>query len=162
MIKKNTVFDFLAEVMVIYGITVISIVICTFLFGSEAKGISTMFALGRSGIPMATLMQFLLMAFLVSVVRWICFTDKLIKNASIAVRSIVMIVSIILIAGVFAAIFGWFPVNMTLPWVMFIICFAVYAAIGTVVSVLKERSENKKLQEALERLKGDEESCQMR
>ncbi len=156
MIKKSTVFDFATNVMVIYGITVISIVVFTVLFGSKAEGISSIFALGCNGVPIATLAQFLLMAFLVSAARWIFFTDKLIKKLSIAVRSMLMFASVILMVGLFAVVFGWFPVNMALPWIMFFVCFTVYATVGVMVSVLKEKSENKKLQEALERMKKEE------
>lgn len=156
MIKKNTVFDFVTNVMVIYGITVISIGVFTVLFGSKAEGVSSIFALGCSGVSIATLAQFLLMAFLVSAARWIFFTDKLIKRLSIAVRSMLMFASVILMVGFFAVVFGWFPVDMALPWIMFFVCFIIYATVGVMVSVLKEKSENKKLQEALERLKEEE------
>ncbi len=156
MIKKNTIFDFMENVMVIFGISVISICIFTFLFGKKAGEISTIFALGENGIPLITLVQFLLMAFIITALRWILFTDKLIKNLSLALRSILMFIAVITMVAIFAALFQWFPVNMITPWILFFICFAICATVSVVISILKEKSENKKLQEALERLKQED------
>ncbi len=142
--------------MVIFGISVISICIFTFLFGKKAGEISTIFALGENGIPLITLVQFLLMAFIITVLRWILFTDKLIKNLSLALRSILMFIAVITMVAIFAALFQWFPVNMITPWILFFICFAICATVSVVISILKEKSENKKLQEALERLKQED------
>lgn len=156
MLQKRTIFDFLTNVMVIWGIEVISLCLFCPLFGESAKEISTIFALGNAGISIATLLQFLGLAILISGLMWIFFTDKLIKRLSIMVRTIMMFVCVILAVGIFAAIFQWFPVNQVEPWIMFLLCFFVCAFISVLVSVTKEKSDNRKMQEALERLKGEE------
>lgn len=156
MIGKNTIFDFMENVMVVFGVSVISICLFTYLFGKEAEGVSSIFAMGERGIPLATLVQFLIMAFLITALRWIFFTDKLIKNLSLALRIIFMFLSTIIMIAVFASVFQWFPVNMVSPWIMFFVCFAVCAAGSVMISVLKEKSDNKKLQEALELLKQED------
>lgn len=71
-------------------------------------------------------------------------------------RTVLMFVCIILSIALFAGIFAWFPVNQIKPWIMFFICFFVCAFFSVLVSLLKEKSDNKKMQEALERLKGEE------
>lgn len=159
MIKKNTIFDFMVNVMVIFGISVISICLFTFLFGKEAEEISTIFALGERGIPLPTIVQFLGMAFTITAIRWIFFSDKLMRNLSLALRVILMFITVIIMVAVFAAVFQWFPVNMVTPWIMFFICFAICTTVSVIISVLKEKSENKKLQEALELLKQEDVSC---
>lgn len=156
MIRKNTIFDFITNVMVIFAISVISICFFTFLFGNEAEGISSIFALGERGIPLIILVQFFVMSFIIAALRWGLFTDILIKDLSLALRSILMFVSVIIMIAIFAAVFQWFPVNKITPWIMFFICFAVCATVSVVISALKEKSENKKLQEALERLKQED------
>lgn len=156
MLRKNTVFDFMIHVMVIYGISVLCICLFTVLFGNDAKEISTIFALGENGIPIPTLIQFLFMAFLITALKWLFFTDKLIKNRSIAVRSIWMFTSVIFMVGVFAALFHWFPINMVRPWVMCFISFIICTTVSVIICNLKEKSENKKLQEALERLRKED------
>lgn len=153
MIKKNSIFDFMTNVMVVFAISIISICLFTFLFGKGAEGVSTIFALGEKGIPLSTIVQFLVMAFMITMLRWIFFTDKFIKTLSITFRIILMFIMVIILIAVFAAIFQWFPVNMVMPWIMFFICFAICATVSVIILSLKEKRENEKLQEALEVLK---------
>lgn len=156
MIKKNTIFDFFINVMVVFAISIISICIFTFLFGEDAEGVSSVFALGKKGIPLSTVIQFLVMAFMVTMLRWIFFTDRLIKTLSMTFRIILMFITVIIMIAIFAAIFQWFPVNMIKPWIMFYICFAVYSTISIIISGLKEKKDNEKLQEALDTLKQED------
>lgn len=156
MLKKSTIFDYLTNVMVIWGISILSLSLFCFLFGESAREYSTIFELGNAGLSVTTLIQFLCLAVVISALRWTFFTDVLIKKLSILVRSILMFASVIATVGVFAAVCKWFPVNQVLPWVMFFVSFTVCALVSVAVSVLKEKGENKKMQEALERLKGEE------
>ena len=153
MIKRNTIFDFMTNFLVVFAISVISICIFTFLFGKDAEGVSSIFALGEKGIPLSTIIQFLVMAFIITMFRWVFFTDKLIKTLSLTIRIILMFIMVIIMIVIFAAIFQWFPVNMVKPWIMFFICFAICATVSVVISIIKEKKENEKLQEALEFLK---------
>lgn len=156
MIKKSTIFDWMAGIMTIFGISVLSLCLFCFLFGEDARGYSTMFALGSQGLSIATLLQFLGMAAIITALRWLFFTDACVKNLSIPVRSILMFGCVIVSVGIFARVFGWFPVNHVRPWIMFLVSFLVCTVIGVGMSALKERSENQKMQDALERLKEKE------
>lgn len=156
MIKKNTIFDFMVHVMIVFSISVISICIFTLLFGKDAKEISSIFALGEKGIPLSTIIQFLMLAFIITMLRWIFLTDKFIKTLSLTLRIILMFIMIIVTIAIFAAIFQWFPVNMIKPWLMFFACFIICSIISVIISNLKEKKENEKLQEALELLKQED------
>lgn len=158
MIRKNTIFDYLTHVMVVWSISMLSLCLFCFLFGQEAKGYSSIFALGNTGLSLATMMQFFVLAIITTGLRWIFFTDIFVKRLSIMVRSIFMFTGVIVSVGIFAAVFGWFPVDQIIPWGMFFFCFFVCAAVSVAVSVMKEKSDNRKLQEALERMKGEEHS----
>lgn len=158
MIKKKTIFDYLTHIMVVWGISMLSLCLFCFLFGQEAKGHSSIFVLGNAGLSLAAMMQFLALAIIITGLRWIFFTDIFVKRLSIMVRSIFMFTGVIISVGIFAAVFGWFPVDRIIPWGMFLLCFFVCAAVSVGVSVMKEKSDNKKLQEALERMKGEERS----
>lgn len=153
MIKKSTIFDYLIQIMVIWGISNLSLCVFCSVFGEMAKGYSSMFQLGNSGIAISTLIQYLFLSIIVASLRWLFFTDVLIKRVSIMIRTIMMFVSVILLIGIFAAIFQWFPVNDMKSWTMFFVCFFVCACISVVISAIKEKSDNKKMQEALEHLK---------
>lgn len=156
MIKKNILFDFLTQFMVIWGIAMLSICLFCVFFGESAKGYSSIFELGSKGISIPTNIQFLCLAVILSGLRTLFFTDLIIKKLCIMGRSILMFLCIIFSVGIFASIFQWFPVNQVKPWIMFFICFFVCASISIVVSVTKEKSDNKKMKEALEQLKGED------
>lgn len=155
MIKKSTIFDYLTQIMIIWGISILSICLFCSLFGEQAKHYSSMFQLGSSGIAISTLIQYFFLSMIITSLRWLFFTDVLIKRGSIMIRTTMMIVSIILLVGIFAAIFQWFPVDDVKAWSMFFVCFFVCACISVFVSTIKEKSDNKKMQEALEHLKGE-------
>lgn len=152
MIKKNTIFDFILQIMMIWGISALSLCLFCFLFGEKAKGYSSIFELGNKGIAISTLLQFLCLSLIITVLKWVFFTDILIKKLSILLRIIFMFAGVIVSVGVFAAVCHWFPVDEVVPWLMFFVCFLVCAVISVIVSVLKERSDNKKMQEALMRM----------
>ena len=156
MIKENSVFDYLANVMLIFGISVISLGLFCVLFGEDASELSSIFKLGNAGLAIDTLGQFLAVSFIISGVRWLFFTDRIIKNMAMTNRCIGMLICIIIVIAIFAGVFDWFPVGMVKPWVMFFICFFVCAAVSVGISVLKEKSDNRKMQDALDRLKGDD------
>ena len=154
--KKDTVFDFLTHIMVVWGISVLSLCVFCPLFGESAEGKSSIFRLGNAGIPVETLLQFLILAIVITALRWLFFTDKLIKKLSMALRSAFMFGGAIVVVVIEAAIFEWFPVNMVMPWIMFLLSFLICAVASICVSVVKEKSENRKMEEALERLKSEE------
>lgn len=156
MEKKGTIYDFFIQVFQAFGFVMICMNVFCILFGESAKGFSTMFELGAMGLTVEICFQFLLLSVLLVGLRYFYFTDAVIKKVSIAARTVGMFVSIVLIIVSFICGFGWFPVDMWQPWVMFVICFILSAGTSVIVSVHKERLSNKKLEEALERLKNEE------
>lgn len=156
MLKKITIFDYLAQIMVVWGVSTLFLCLFCKLFGNIDTEISSIFELGSTGISISTLLQFFFMAIIITSLRQLFFTDILIKELSIMFRSIMMFTCIILTVGIFAAIFKWFPVNQVKPWAMFFFCFFICAGASVFVSVQKEKGDNKKIQAALERLKNEE------
>lgn len=155
MIKEKTVFDFLSQVMVVWGVSVLSLCFFCVLFGETGQEYSSIFGLGSAGIPVSTLIQFLGLAVLIVGFKYVFFTDCLIKNLGIWLRSSLMFAGIILTIVIFVALFQWFPINQIKPWIMFVVCFSICSAVSVLVSVIKEKSDNRKMQEALERMKGE-------
>lgn len=157
MLKKSTIFDFMINVLGVFAISILSLCLFTFLFGKEAGEVSTMFALEEKGIPLSTVVQFLALAVIITTLQWIFFTGKIIKTLSITWRTVLMFITIIIVIALFVAMFQWFPVNMVMPWIMFFVCFAIFATVSVIISGLKEKKENEKLQEVLELLKQEDE-----
>lgn len=156
MIKNNTVFDYLAQIMIIWGVSILSLCLFCPVFGEIGREYSSLFRLGNAGIPVSALIQFLLLAIVIASLRWLFFTDVCIKQLSVVIRFILMFACVILAVGLLAAVFQWFPVNQVMPWIAFLLCFLVCASISVIVFAAKEKMDNKKMQEALERLKGED------
>lgn len=153
MDKKPTIFDYLSQVFMIFGITILLLNIFCLIFGETAKEFSTIFTLGSGGLRVETMLQFLLAIAITIIFRAIFMTDLIIKKMPLSVRIIVLFAAAFGNIMVFVIVCGWFPVNNLLAWIMFIISFAVSCTVSTLVSILRERTENKRLAEALNKLK---------
>lgn len=156
MDNKPTILDYLTQVFMIFGIAVLTLNIFCLLFGDSAREISTIFALGSTGLTVTTSFQFLLAIGITILFRFIFMTDILIKKMPLAARIITMFAAAFLNIMVFVILCGWFPIDNLTAWIMFLISFAISCAISTAVSLLKEKMENRKLAEALNRLKEEE------
>ncbi len=153
MEERKHLLDYLAQLMMIFGTTILVVTLICCAVGDEGKGYSTMFALGSKGVPVNTVLQYLLSSGCVTVFRFLFFSDKIIKKMSVAKRVIAMLISVIALIGIFAYIFGWFPVDEPRCWMMFLLCFGLCFVISAGISVWKETTENKHLADGLKQLK---------
>lgn len=156
MDNNFSVLKYLSQVFTIYGITSGLLNIFCILFGTSAYGFSTIFSLGNSGVSVATSFQFLLAVSLIVGLKFIFMTDILIKKMSLAARIIVMFAGAFATMIVFIFAFGWFHADMPIAWIMFIVCFIISCAVSTLISVLAEKQENRRLEEALKRYKEEQ------
>ncbi len=152
MEERKTIFDYLSQIMVVFGLSMLIMNIFCLAFGNSAKGFSTMFKLGNQGVPVETAFEFLCVSALITGIRFLFFTDIWIKKMPLWARTICMLSSIVIVIAVFIIIFGWFPIDMWVPWAMFFICFGFSFAISCFVMTIKEKAENRKMKDALERL----------
>lgn len=156
MEEKRGILDYLAQVLLIFGFAMVMINLFCLAFGASAKGFSTMFALGSEGIPVEVVFQFLAVSVLIVVLRFVFFTDTLIRSMAIWLRTICMLTGIVGIIAVFIITFHWFPVRMWQPWGMFLICFGISVLGSYFLMALKEKEENRQMKKALEQLKAAE------
>lgn len=153
MEEKKTIFDYLSQVMIVFGFAMLALTMFCLVFGNAAKDFSSLFALGAQGIPVDVTLQFLGVSALITGLRFIFFTDVIIQKMPIWLRTICMLLFVIIIIAVFIVIFHWFPVNMWQPWAMFFVCFGLSFLGSCFVVIVKEKVENKHMEEALRRLK---------
>lgn len=153
MEERKTIFDYLEQIFLEFGISVAALCVLCLLFGESAQEISSMFSFGSGGLSVSTLLQFLLLSGLLTVIRGIFFTDGIIKKMSEVWRTIWMLFFTVLMIGIFVLLFRWFPANQWLPWVMFFLCFAISFVTSVAVVHCKEKMENKRMEEALQNLK---------
>lgn len=156
MNNKPTIFDYLSQVFMIYGITVLILNIFCLIFGEAARDYSTIFSMGSSGLSIKTMLQFLLAIAITILFRSAFMTDILIKKMPITARIVAMFIAAFLNIMVFVLLCDWFPLNDPAAWTMFIISFAVSCTVSTLISVCKEKYENRQLSEALQKLKEEE------
>lgn len=159
MEERKHLLDYLAQIMTVFGVTLLLITVICCLVGDDAKGYSTMFVLGSRGVPVNTILQFLLSSACITGLRFLFFTDTIIKKMTIAKRTIALLSSVIALTGIFAYFFGWFPVDEPKCWLAFLVCFGICFAVGAVVSTLKESADNKQLAEGLTKLKEGKNGC---
>lgn len=153
MEKRKTMFDYLAQVLMIFGLTMLTMNLFCLAFGDSAREFSAMFALGGRGIPVEIAFQFLCVSVLVTGLRFLFFTDTFIREMPLWLRTVCMLTAVILVIAGFITAFHWFPVNMWQPWAMFFLCFAVSFVCSWLVTVIREKHENQRMEEALKKIK---------
>ncbi len=153
MEEKKNFLDYLGQVVSIFGITMIAMMLFAMAFGDDTVDISTMFQLGSRGLSISIMVQFLGVSAITVALNYLFLTDAIIKNLSLTLRYIFVQLSIVLVIVALILIFKWFPINMWQPWLMFLICFAISIGASIFITTYKEKVENKKMQEGLDRLK---------
>ena len=157
MEPKKTIFHYINQTIIIFGITILILNVFCYFVGDDAREYSTIFSLGSQGISITTTMQFLLISVLITALRFLLFCDGLISRISLAIRTFLMFFSVALMTSVFAWLFGWFPVNMLEAWGCFFACFGFCSFASAYIMAFKTDRENKQLEEALKKLKEEEE-----
>lgn len=153
MEDKKSVFDYIKQLLSIFGTVVLIIAGISYFIGDEAQSVSSIFSLGSGGISLATLMQFLLLSVVCVAADTIFNTDLLIKNMPLLLRNLLFFTTASIAVVVMVLVFDWFPVGQMWAWISFIICFVVCTVGSTIITRAEERAENKKMQDALNRLK---------
>ena len=74
------------EIMASFAGGVVTLCAMSWLMGDLGAKVSPIFSLGKSGISLETLMQFLLLAVFSVVVKDVFMTDRWIKNMSVYLR----------------------------------------------------------------------------
>lgn len=158
MEERKTIFGYFSQVCTLFGVMMLLMNFFCVIFGDAAKDFSTMFALGSKGLSVCTMMEFFLLSPIIVFFRFLFFTDVVIKRLSVVLRAACMVLLVLLATAVFVVLFGWFPINMWQSWMMFFLSFGICFFISTLLTAWKERVENRKMEEALKKLKQEEQS----
>lgn len=157
MEEKRNVFDYLAQVLTVFGFAMLTLNIFCLIFGNSAKEFSAMFELGNKGIPAKIVFQFLCVSVLIVGARFLFFTDIAIKEMPLWLRTVCMLTAVVIIIASFVIAFHWFPADMWQPWAMFFVCFGLSFLGSYLVMIVREKVENRRMDDALRRLKEREE-----
>lgn len=156
MEEKKTVFDYCGYVFITFGFSILLLSIFCSVVGEEAREVSSLYSLGKEGLSVATILQFLGVSVCITALRTLFFTDGVIKRMSVTMRTVCMLLCVIVMIIVCALVFGWFPVDMWQAWAGFAGSFGVCFGGSCILMLLKERTQNSRMEEALSRLKEQE------
>lgn len=151
MDEKKTFFNYISHAFAIYGIIVVIFMVFSLIIGESTEGYSTLFLLGDKGLTIATLFELLLLSVIITVFQAIFLTDKWIKNMAIVLRHVLFFLGVMITTIIMALAFSWLPVNDIKSWIYFFICFIISCILSVAITRVKECTENKKMQEALEK-----------
>lgn len=150
MEKRKTIFNYFSDIFTLYGIIVIIYVLLSLIIGDSIGGYSSLFRLGSKGLSIATLLQLLLLACIITIAQNIFLTDRWIKNMPIVLRNILFFLTIFAVMIILIVLFGWFPVNNLKAWIGFFFSYTISMMVSVFISRLEERAENEQLKVALE------------
>lgn len=151
MEEKKTVFNYISQLFATYGVIVAIFIVFSLMIGNGADEYSTLFSFKDAALGIPTLLQLLLLAVFITVSQVLFLTDGLIKGMSMVLRYIMFFASIMLAMIIMTVIFKWFPVDDPKAWCGFFISFIISMLISAILTRLAEKSENRKMQEALDK-----------
>ncbi len=153
MNDRKTILDYIGQVFGLFGFTMIIMMSFSIIFGEAAKSYSNLFDVGEAGVPAAIMAQFLVLSVINVFLRYLFLTDRLMKGMSLWLRIFLTVLTVLLTIILFIIVFGWFPIDMWQPWVLFLGSFLLCFLMGTFISTVQNKIENKKLAEGLAKLK---------
>ena len=87
MEEKKHLLDYLEQILVIFGVSLLIVSVICVVVGDHAKGYSSMFEFGSEGIPVRVVFQYLLSSACITALRFLFFSDVLIKKMSMVKRT---------------------------------------------------------------------------
>lgn len=150
MEERKTIFDYIGQLFATFGIIVTIFMVFSLVIGEGTGEYSSLFRLGREGLTLPSLLQLLLLSLILTVCQILFLTDKVIKNLSLVLRYVFFFLVIMVAMVIMAAVFAWFPVDDGTAWFGFFISFAISMFISVILTRLEEKTENDKMQKALE------------
>ena len=155
MEENKTLFHTTGAVFTTYGVIVVIFLLLNLILGDAANGYSSLFAYGRGAFSTGTLAELFVLSLLISVCRSVLLTDRWIRTMSMLKRNILFFLTVTVFIVIFVIAFQWFPLQDPLAWVGFIVSFAVCSALGVLISRLREKAENEKMNRALEQYRAE-------
>ena len=156
-IEKLSIYEFLGSLITQFGIQTLILIATTILFGDTAGAVSSLFQMGSAGIAIDTLLQFGFIALLITIIRYLCMSDIVIKKMMVLWRMVIMLFLILLVMVMAINRFGWFPAGYNMPWILFGAMFALSSAISSGVIILRTKLESWKYEKLLAEYQKDHE-----
>ncbi len=151
MEEKKTIFNYISQIFATYGIIVLIFIVFSIVIGDVAKGYSSLFVMGKAGLSTPILCELLLLAVMITLAQIVFLTDRWIVNMSMMIRNVLLFLAVMVVMVIMIIAFKWFPLDDMTAWIGFIISYVISIIISALVTRLRERTENSKMQEALDK-----------
>lgn len=153
MDRQKTFVDYVKDIFRAFGVCTVIMTVYAYFLGDMVEDYSPLLSLGSKGVPLDTLAELFLLSILGTLERFIFFSDKIFKRAGKVFRTVSMVSTVIITAIVFIILFKWFPYDSPYAWLGFFVSFAVTFVLSLVLCKVSENRKNRKLDEALEKIK---------
>ncbi len=150
--KKRLVL-FIESLLKIFAVIILIFTIATVLIGKEAEQFPNLFMSGNNGIAIKTFFQLFAFSFFICVLRFVFFTDVLLKKTDLILRNVFFFVLTIVVFVIIALICHWVP-NKPLIWILVLASYSVSTVISILITNFFTKKENEKLNDALAKLQG--------
>ncbi len=149
---KNRVVLFIESLLLIFAVIILIFAITTVLIGKEAEKFPNLFILGNKGISVQTFFQLFAFSFLISLLRFVFFTDVFLKKTGLVLRYVLFFVLTIAVFVIISLIFCWIP-NKPFIWLLVLISYSVSTVISILLTIFFTKKEDEKLNNALTEMK---------
>jgi hypothetical protein len=115
----------------------------------DAQEVSTLFALGRAGLPYNSILQLIGLAFILAVFTVLLFSERFNIKMRFISRFVLLMLSALIATSIFGVVFKWFPANDPLAWIGLVLSFVVCSVITSAFTLLYQRLVGKKYNKLL-------------
>jgi len=148
--KHNILFDFFAQALILFAISILILIFLATFFGDGAKELSPLFRLGSEGLASSTILQFLLSSVIITALKEFFFSERIFKELMTLWRTVLMLFSIFISSIIFIILFKWFPLDYAWGWAGFLICFGGSCITISAFLIIKTKIESKRYEVLLD------------
>jgi hypothetical protein len=148
---KKQVITFIESLLKIFAVIILIFAITTLLIGKEAKSFPNLFMSGNKAISLKTLFQLFTFSFLISLLRFVFFTDVFLKKTGLILRYIFFFILTIVIFVIIALICHWIP-KRPIIWILVLASYSLSTVISILVTHFFTKKEDEKLNDALAKI----------
>ncbi len=153
---KKFLSDYITNVLRNLGLAALALSAFVSLFGEQAKDITPLAALGSAGITVRVMLQMLLANLIAVALARLFLSETVIKDMKPGLRVILATGSAFLTVLVCILAFGWIPLHEKggiAGFICFVCCFLICFVSRAVLFLRREKQENQRLADALDRYK---------
>ena len=150
--KVPLITGFLNEFARIFTMMILSISLVgklIFYYNPDVQYYSSIFPLGREGLPYTIILQSAAFALIMSFVSRFLFSEIIAAKIPFIWRSFLFLLASLLTASVFSLLFKWIPANDLIAWLAFFLSFFIFYFIAIGLSFLILKIEDKKYNKLL-------------